>query len=656
MYRSLALPALRGRHLAALFGYACVAIAFSWPLPAHLSSTLPGPPGSDTGVYVWNLWVFRHEILHGHLPFVTHDILSLSGPAPLTLHNYTSFANLLAFPLLPLIGTVATYNVLLMASLALTGFAMFLFCRRVVSDDGAAWVAGLLFGFSPFMSARATEHFSLVQAAPLPIFALLLARLYTVPSTRTAAAMGAVVAWAFLSDPYYAVYCLLLAAFAAVYSVVSIEPAARPQVRVGWRALLDVALVCMAGLIIGIVIRGGGHFDVLGIRVSVTRLYTPVLGFTVLAIIRAWMAIRPRISLTLPSIRPSLRAMAVAALACVAVLSPVLSAMAPHIRERQWISPKILWRSSAAGADLLAFFVPNPTHRLWGELFQRGLERIPGGFVENVASIPWVAIGVLVLALGLARTRLPRYWLVFTGFFALLTLGPFIEIGGVQTYVPTPWAILRYVPVLGAARMPTRFAVVVMFGVAVLLAFALRDLRLRWKHPALATGIVTLLLLFELSPAPRYLHSARVPSVYNIIAADPRPIRILHLPFGLRDGTTSYGNFSADYQFFQTFHGKQLLGGYLSRLPRTGIDRYRQYRLMRVLLDMSTGQDITQERFDRALLSSQQRIEQLNVKYVVINRERATAQLEEFARRGFGMVEVARDGPHILLKSPDSDN
>jgi hypothetical protein len=87
--------------------------------------------------------------------------------------------------------------------------------------------------------------------------------------------------------------------------------------------------------------------------------------------------------------------------------------------------------------------------------------------------------------------------------------------------------------------------------------------------------------------------------------------------------------------------------------PRHGPLRRRRSG---VLLDMSTGQEIMQERFDRALLSSQRRIEQLNVKYVVINRERATAQLEEFARRGFGMTEVASDGPHVLLKTPDGDN
>ena len=48
------------RHLYALVGFACAAVALSWPLPLHLSTHLTGPPAGDTGVYVWNQWVFRH--------------------------------------------------------------------------------------------------------------------------------------------------------------------------------------------------------------------------------------------------------------------------------------------------------------------------------------------------------------------------------------------------------------------------------------------------------------------------------------------------------------------------------------------------------------------------------------------------------------------
>ena len=101
-----------------------------WPLLAHLGDALPGPIGGDTGVYVWNLWVFRHEIVeHGRFPFLTSEILALTQGAPLTLHNYTSLANVMAFPLLPLIGTVATFNLLLIASGVISAFAAFVFFR-----------------------------------------------------------------------------------------------------------------------------------------------------------------------------------------------------------------------------------------------------------------------------------------------------------------------------------------------------------------------------------------------------------------------------------------------------------------------------------------------------------------------------------------------
>src|SRR5687767_7802162 len=121
------MPATSARqYAAALLGYVCVAVVFAWPLPVQLTDALPGYPGGDTGVYVWNLWVFRHEIVeHGRFPFFTSEILALNAGAPLTLHNYTTLANVLAFPLLPMLGTVATYNVLLIASGIASAFAAF---------------------------------------------------------------------------------------------------------------------------------------------------------------------------------------------------------------------------------------------------------------------------------------------------------------------------------------------------------------------------------------------------------------------------------------------------------------------------------------------------------------------------------------------------
>ena len=38
--------------------------------------------------------------------------------------------------------------------------------------------------------------------------------------------------------------------------------------------------------------------------------------------------------------------------------------------------------------------------------------------------------------------------------FGLLALGPFVHVAGINTYVPGPWALLRYVPLIGLVHTP----------------------------------------------------------------------------------------------------------------------------------------------------------------------------------------------------------
>lgn len=649
------MPARSARlNAVALFGYVCVALVFAWPLPAHLGDSLPGPIGGDTGVYVWNLWVFRHEIVaNGRFPFSTFEILALNPGVPLTLHNYTSLANLIAFPLLPLIGTVATFNILLIASGAISAFATFVFLRRLSSDAAAAWIGGLLFGFSPFMTARSMAHFSLVQSAALPAFALALDRVRERPTTGRAAAAGAVVALAFLCDPYYAVYCLLMAASAAVWVAVTIERGAARRAPAMLRIGTDIAIMCVAGLVAGIILRGGGRVEFLGVRVSVTRLYTPVLVLTMLVLVRLWIGLRPRIAWMPAALRPHLRTMAAAAATCALVLSPVLTVMAAHFRERYWIGPRTLWRSSPPGVDLLAFLVPNPTSSWLGWVASGWLSTRSGGLIENVAAIPWTATFAVAVALLYAGLRLPRYWALFTAGSALLALGPFIQIVGWQTYIPTPWAALRYFPVIGAARMPTRLSILVMLGAAALLTWSVRALRARSRRPWLPVAIVGACLLIELIPAPRELHPVRIPSFYKLIAADPRPVRVLTLPWGIRDGTSSIGNFSTSTQFFQTVHEKALVGGYVSRLPRGGARRYRDVHPLNVLFDLSERRLVSAARLEQAIERAHiGRMPRLRVGYVVIHTGSVSPQLVAFARAAFDLQFVTAEHGQELYRTP----
>ncbi|HEY9464641.1 MAG TPA: hypothetical protein VIR54_16220, partial [Vicinamibacterales bacterium] len=237
-------------HVAALAAYVVVAIAFSWPLPLNMRTHLTGVPGGDTGVYVWNQWVFRHEVLQeGHLPYFTDRIFALSEPTNLSLHNYTAFQNLLALPLIGILGVVTTFNVIYLLMTVLTAYATFLLAKHVSGHVAESWLAGALFAWSPLLVTRGTEHFSLVAAAPLAIFLLVLLKADGHERFRDALALGATEWLAASTDVYYAVYCLLIGAIFLAARVVAIHrsPQAGRSVAVRWA--LDVLILSVGGFI-----------------------------------------------------------------------------------------------------------------------------------------------------------------------------------------------------------------------------------------------------------------------------------------------------------------------------------------------------------------------------------------------------------------------
>jgi hypothetical protein len=245
-----------------------------------------------------------------------------------------------------------------------------------------------------------------------------------------------------------------------------------------------------------------------------------------------------------------------------------------------------------------------------------------------------------------------KSWLIFTGVFALLALGPFITIAQHLTYIPTPWAVLRYLPIIGAARTPTRITIVVMMGLAMLLAMAVEYLRQHARRPQLLTLAIGVLLFVELLPAPRILHSAEIPAVYRVIAQDPRPVRVLSLPFGLRDGLTSRGRYSSSSQFYQTFHEKRLVGGYVSRLPGDSVERYRRNLTMRVLLRLSEGAPVEPELYALALQQYETDLRRLEIGYLVIDPVACSPELVAFAHRVFKLTLVTSEDGLELYRTP----
>ena len=637
-------------HFFALAGYVACAVLFTWPLTPQLGTHLTGSPAGDTGVYVWNQWVFHHEVLEqGRFPYFTDKIFSLSGRANLSLHNYTAFQDLIALPLMGWLGVVTTFNLVYLLMAVLTGYATFLLARHVSGRDAEAWLAGMLFAWSPVLVTRGTAHFSLVAAAPIPVFLLLLLRTTERQRIRDALALGATVAWAATVDAYYAVYCIVIAGVFLVGRVLTIQwrsDDARSRV-VPWT--LDVLLFCVAGLVLSMAISGGWQFSIRGRVASLHSLYTPMLILTVLAASRvAWSCRTTVLHFDRTSALRVMRLAATAGIFAATLLSPVLYAVGIRIAGGRWDSESVFWRSSARGVDVAAFFLPNPNHPLAPGAIRAWLTPQPDAYFENVASLTFVAL-VIILIAWRAGWRIPRLWAWLAVVFGTLALGPFVHIAGFNTYIPGPWALLRYVPVVGLARTPSRFSIIVMLIVAVLFAAALAWLGRRWpSRRPLLLATIGVLLAVELLPAPLTLHSAAVPAIYRRVAVAPPDVRVLELPFGIRDGTSSVGDFTARSQYFQTMHGKRLIGGYLSRVSRRRVSDTRRDPMLDALIWLSEGHELDASRWRSLVEEAPAFVERANVAFVVIDRRRTTRAMREFATTAFALQLIDSDGDFEL--------
>ncbi len=208
---------------------------------------------------------------------------------------------------------------------------------------------------------------------------------------------------------------------------------------------------------------------------------------------------------------------------------------------------------SGRGNDLLAFFLPTARHPILGARVDPLHERI-----ENRHP---AYLGITVLALtvvaGLAGGRRAWFWIGTALLSALLSLGPYLRIGGRAFDLLLPWSP----PIVGLLRHPLRFNLTTGFCLAVTSGLGLSRLLLwcRWKWRRPLAGGMMALLLFEFLCLPFPTTPADVPSYYAALAAAPGEGAVLDLPMGRHR--------SKRYMYYQTVHHRPLVEGHVSRTP-----------------------------------------------------------------------------------------
>jgi len=157
--------------LVAAGGYLLASVIVWWNVWAgHPTSTATCECG-DSSLFTWYLEWPAYAISHGLNPLYSTAMFHPQGTNLLANTGEVAFGVVLA-PITWLFGPVATLNVALTLSPALSALAMFVLVRRWVSWSPAAFAGGLFYGFSPFVLTNLTNghlNFGAVMVPPLMV-------------------------------------------------------------------------------------------------------------------------------------------------------------------------------------------------------------------------------------------------------------------------------------------------------------------------------------------------------------------------------------------------------------------------------------------------------------------------------------------------------
>jgi hypothetical protein len=161
--------------LLALACYSILSVILTWPVAAGLGSDVPGDLG-DSLLNMWILaWGAEHvpRLLTLQMSWADFWNANIFHPAPLALalSEHLFGQTLQILPVYWLTGNIILcYNLLFIATFALSGFGTYQLVRDLTGDWRAAVIAGLVYGFLPYRIAS-VPHLQVMSSQWMP-FAL----------------------------------------------------------------------------------------------------------------------------------------------------------------------------------------------------------------------------------------------------------------------------------------------------------------------------------------------------------------------------------------------------------------------------------------------------------------------------------------------------
>ncbi len=481
------------------------------------SGRFTGTGTADQVQQVWFLEWVQFALWHGHNPFFSQWA---NYPGGMNLLADTSFVALgiLVAPITAVLGPLVTWSLMLRLAIVLSATSMCFVLRRWTKWWPAAFVGGLVYGFSSYTLFNGSDYLFLVFVAIPPLVFLLLDEALRRQRWRPMVVggfLGGLCALQYLISSEILVSTVLMGVIAsAIYLV-----ATRNALSAKWPYLKVVAVSCAT--------------------VVIVLLAYPVLF---------------------------------------QILGPA------HVNAV----------SSLPGHnDLLGLVAPGPEQSLAPAFFDRiwaGRFDLYFNSAPTYLGLP-LLIAVVAIVVWLRRVRAVVLAGSMTAVALVLSLGPTLFVGGTNTHIPLPFAVVSHIPILGVLS-PGRLALFTSLFAAAVLAMGVDEVHRRVRaanRPAwlpheralfafAAPVALAAIVLVPLVPAGTQAWSKTgVPSFFTseALSAIPRGSVVLTYPYPsppnksfITASTASFVGAVDDMQLAQAVSRMRfkLIGGYGSRL------------------------------------------------------------------------------------------
>ena len=576
---------------AAAAAYLALTVVMTWPVTADLTRTVPGDLGDSLLVMSQMAWVADGlvAIVRGDMAFADlwNGYFFAPTPLSLTFSDHSAPLAVQALPVYMATGNILlAYNLVFLATFALSGLGTFLLVRELTGSARAAFVAGLFYAFFPYRLNQ-FPHLQTLSSQWLP-FSLLGFRRYF-DTGRTLPLAGGVAAFVVqgLSSGYYLFY---FAPILAAYVLWEMAVRHRLSHVRTWLAVTTAGAAALLATLPFLL-----PYSAARARFGHVRPFGEVLSFS--ADLHAYLNAPYQLHFwgsrltPWPQVEGDLFAGAVplllAALATAAwaagAWTSVSTVTAPAPRQERLVARVaiVLAALMVVGAVIVV---------------------VTGGFVRDFAGVPLrmtnvrrtltyalicVLVGVVVSprlrAAFRSSTDLTPFLTLAIAFAVVMSLGPIPRAGGRQIVGLGLYDVFfQFVPGFDGLRVPARFGMIAGALLAVLAGYALARVA-RWRRvgtPALVVLAVAFVAETWAAPVPTNLtwassalYTPPWPSIYRVndgplayryIVGMPPDTVLIELPFGDQA-------WDLRYVYYAGLHGKRIVNGYSGYFP----DGYR---------------------------------------------------------------------------------